>query len=59
MHGLMEIKKINRNPRAYAQSQLSDGQAQRAGGKQTLRTFEQEQAAAKPKIEKAKASAVR
>lgn len=55
MHGLMEIKKQNRNPRAYAQSQLSDGQAQRASGKQT-------EASAKPKIdkaEKAKASAVR
>lgn len=53
MHGLMEIKKINRNPRAYAQSQLSDGQALRAGGKQTA-AVEQ-----KPKKAKAPASAVR
>lgn len=32
MHGLMEIRKMNRNPRKYAQSQLSDGQALRQTG---------------------------
>lgn len=29
MHGLMEIRKMNRNPKAYAKSQESDGQEAR------------------------------